>query len=277
MAIEQRLFNQSTESGVSLDRLRRRVIFERIVARLQAAEPSRWVLKGGMALEVRLGDDARLTKDIDLGLRAEVSGREDLQERLVDALTLDPFNDMFVLTAGAVTRLMEDGAGQMTWRSSVAASLALKPFGRVQLDVSPRPHELTQTEVVPLPNSLAFAGIDSPKIEIIDVNRHGAEKYHAMLKDFGDRENSRVRDLVDLVILVEHGLLEPRELAAAIVRVWRDRDGVDPPPNLPPLPESWHPRFERLALDHHLTVTAFPAAVRLVTELWADMIRAEEA
>src|SRR5687767_13419843 len=142
MALEQRLFNQSTESGISLDRLRRRVIFERIVARLQAADPGQWVLKGGMALEVRLRDDARLTKDIDLGLRAEVRGREDLQERLVDALAVDPFNDMFVLSPGAVTQLMGDGAGHVTWRSTVAASLALKPFGGVQLDVSPRAHEL---------------------------------------------------------------------------------------------------------------------------------------
>jgi hypothetical protein len=276
MALEQRLFNQSMESGVSLDRLRRRVIFERIVARLQAADPGRWVLKGGMALEVRLGDDARLTKDIDLGLRAEVSRHEDLQERLVDALALDPFDDMFVLTAGAVTQLMEDGAGHVTWRSKVAASLALKRFGAVQLDVSPRPHELAQTEVVALPNSLAFAGIDSPTIEIIDVNRHGAEKYHAMLKDFGDRENSRVRDLVDLVILVEHEMLEPRDLAAAVVRVWQERDGIDPPADLPPLPESWPPRYEQLALDHVLTATSFPAAVLIVTELWADMFGKKE-
>ena len=90
MALEQRLSNQSRESGVSLDRLRRRVIFERIMARLHIAGPGRWVLKGGMALEVRLPDDARVTKDIDLGLRAEVRRREDLHERLVEALSVEP-------------------------------------------------------------------------------------------------------------------------------------------------------------------------------------------
>lgn len=44
----------------------------------------------GMALEVRLGDDARLTKDIDLGLRDNIPGADDLQERLVDALLAIP-------------------------------------------------------------------------------------------------------------------------------------------------------------------------------------------
>ncbi|MEX2458097.1 MAG: nucleotidyl transferase AbiEii/AbiGii toxin family protein [Actinomycetota bacterium] len=72
MAFERRLLTRSSESGIGLDRLRRRVLFERIVARLEAAEPGRWVLKGGMALEVRLQDDTRLTKDIDLGLRDDV-------------------------------------------------------------------------------------------------------------------------------------------------------------------------------------------------------------
>lgn len=55
MALEQRLLTQSQESGIALDRLRRRVVFQRIVTRLQRAEPGLWVLKGGMALEVRLG------------------------------------------------------------------------------------------------------------------------------------------------------------------------------------------------------------------------------
>ena len=51
-ALEQRLLTRSQATGISLDRLRRRVLFERIVARLQAAEPGLWVIKGGMALEV---------------------------------------------------------------------------------------------------------------------------------------------------------------------------------------------------------------------------------
>ena len=38
-ALENRLLAQSTETGASLDRLRRRVMFERIIARIQAAEP----------------------------------------------------------------------------------------------------------------------------------------------------------------------------------------------------------------------------------------------
>lgn len=270
-ALEHRLNSQSRASGVSLDRLRRRVVFERVVARLAHAEPGTWVLKGGMALEVRLGDEARLTKDIDLGFRGTVSERSELHDRLVDALSVDPFGDRFVLAAGSPTELTPDGGTQLTWRSSVSASLAGKPFGGIKLDISTRSHELEQTDVVKLPNSLAFAEIEVPDVEIVDVNRHAAEKLHAMLRDFGDRENSRVRDLLDLVILTEHDLLDLTTLREVVRQVWKERDGTDPPATLPPLPGSWPQRYERLASDHDLTARSFPDATRLVVALWADL------
>ncbi len=237
-ALEQRLLSQSEATGVALDRLRRRVVFERVVARLHIAEPGRWVLKGGMALEVRLADRARLTKDIDLGLRETVEDQRELHERLVEALAADAYADWFVVHVEPLRRLMEDGVGPVTWRTTVDARLAAKPFGRVKLDISPRAYELDVTDEVPLPNSLSFAGIDVPTIEVIDVQRHAAEKFHAMQRDFGDRDNSRVRDVVDLVILHENDLLDPSRLSKAVREVWREREGLLPPTVLPPFPDS---------------------------------------
>ena len=276
MALEQRLLSRSHATGVALDRLRRRVIFERILARLQRAEPGRWVLKGGMALEVRLRDNARLTKDIDLGLRDEVLDADELRDRLVEALGEDPDGDRFVLTVGPPKTMVEDGSGLPTWRVKVKAELAGKLFGRIQVDVSPRVAELSQTDLVQLPNSLQFAEVMTPQVEIIDVHRHAAEKYHAMLKDFGDRENSRVRDLLDLVILREHELLEPPDLASELRNVWEERNGSDPPPQLPDLAESWRLKYERQAAELDLDTASFPAAVEIVVALWAEMFPDKE-
>lgn len=268
MALEQRLLNQSRETGISLDRLRRRVIFERIVARLHHTEPGRWVLKGGMAMEVRLQDRARLTKDIDLGLRDEITEQVQLHERIVEALTSDPFGDQFVLRAGTVSKLMEDNAGHLTFRSKVQALLAGNPFGIVQLDISPRAYELDHTDQVALPNSLAFADVASTTIEIIDVNRHAAEKLHAMQKDFGDRENSRVRDLVDLMIFLEHALLDEAELKEAAVHVWHEREMRKPPLTFSSLPSNWAERYEHLAAEHDVEPASFENASTRASELW---------
>ena len=270
MALEQRLLSRSKETKVSLDRLRRRVLFERIVSRLQVAEPGLWVLKGGMALEVRLLDEARLTKDID------VADAEELRERLIEALATGVDGDQFTLIVGPVKRLMEDDGGRLTWRVKVAAELAGRSFGVVQVDVSPRPYELDATDLMPLPNSLDFAGIPAPLVEIVDVNRHAAEKFHGMLRAYGDRDNTRVRDLVDLVILVEHELLEPLALAAALRLVWSERDGVSPPTTLPSLPPNWLGRYEQLVADHNVETVSFPAAVSTIVAMWTEMFPTEE-
>ncbi len=275
-ALEQRLLSRSKVTKVSLDRLRRRVVFERIVSRLQVAEPGLWVLKGGMALEVRLLDEARLTKDIDFGLRGEVSDAEELRERIVEALAPDVDGDEFTLLVGPVKQLMEDGSGHLTWRAKVAAELADRPFGTVQVDVSPRSHELEATDLVPLPNSLDFAGVLAPLVEIVDINRHAAEKFHGMLRDHGDRENTRVRDLVDLVILTEHDLLEPSALATTVRRVWKERGDLEPPATLPTLPSNWLGRYERLIAEHKVEAISFPAAVSIVAAMWTKMFPTEE-
>src|ERR1019366_9645686 len=65
-ALEQRLRNQAQSTGAAVMRLRKRVAFERYLARLATASPERWILKGAFALDLRLGLGTRTTKDIDL-------------------------------------------------------------------------------------------------------------------------------------------------------------------------------------------------------------------
>lgn len=47
-------------------RLRKHIVFDRFLARLFAVAPDPWPLKGGVAIEYRLGDRARATRDLDL-------------------------------------------------------------------------------------------------------------------------------------------------------------------------------------------------------------------
>jgi len=270
MALSQRLLTQSETTGVSLDRLRRRVLFERIITRLYAAEPGIWVVKGGMALEVRLRDEARLTKDLDLGLRATVQASGDLKARLIEALSIDPDKDGFMLSVGSVKRLMEDNQGQATWRASIAAQLAGKPFGGMQVDVSPRLYELDETDFMVLPNFLDFAGIQPPEVELVSVDRHVAEKFHGMLKEFPDRENTRVRDLVDLVLLNEHGLVDPERAVESVRSVWAERNEILPD-EFPSLPVSWPDRYEAMAAELNLAAASFSEAVAVVRTLWEAM------
>ncbi|MEZ4593414.1 MAG: nucleotidyl transferase AbiEii/AbiGii toxin family protein [Chloroflexota bacterium] len=65
-ALEDRLRQQGLQSGVPLVRLRKMIAFDRFLARLVQVQPNQWVVKGGFALQLRLGQRARTTKDIDL-------------------------------------------------------------------------------------------------------------------------------------------------------------------------------------------------------------------
>lgn len=91
-ALEQRLKNEAEATGVALLRLRKRVAFERFLARLTTSESSGWVLKGAFALELRLGLRARTTKDIDLG-RAD---DEEAATEHLEAATHVDLGDFFV-------------------------------------------------------------------------------------------------------------------------------------------------------------------------------------
>ena len=64
-AIAHHLRLLSKDQGVSIERLRRHLAFERLLARLFKEPQPAWVLKGGYAMELR-AHNARVTKDIDL-------------------------------------------------------------------------------------------------------------------------------------------------------------------------------------------------------------------
>jgi Nucleotidyl transferase AbiEii toxin, Type IV TA system len=70
-ALDQRLKMEAERTGISLARLRKRVVFELFLRRLVQVAPSRWVLKGAFALDLRLEVATRPTKDIDLGPRRQ--------------------------------------------------------------------------------------------------------------------------------------------------------------------------------------------------------------
>jgi hypothetical protein len=48
-ALEDRLRNHSLQTGVPLARLRKMIVFDRLLVRLVHDRPDAWVLKGGLA------------------------------------------------------------------------------------------------------------------------------------------------------------------------------------------------------------------------------------
>ncbi|MFI5990814.1 nucleotidyl transferase AbiEii/AbiGii toxin family protein [Streptomyces sp. AM 4-1-1] len=267
-ALEARLKRQSDSDGTDLGRLRRRVVFDRLAARLSADPDGEWILKGGAALEFRLRNRARATKDLDLAVRATDLDGDAIRDALLDAVGEDPDGDWFTFRIAPPVALAADAAGRPAWRFSVEAGLAGKPFAGIRLDVAARAEELAATEPLALLGVLEFAGIPARTIEAVDRRQHFAEKLHAFSRDYGDRPNTRVKDLADLVLLIETGLVPDRELYDVVEHVFTVRATHPLPSALPDPPPLWRETYPSLADGLTETTPSLDAALALLRVFW---------
>jgi hypothetical protein len=256
-ALEDRLQDIAGKESVDLQRLRRQVAFDRLLARLfQAAQPSAlpWVLKGGYAMELRI-KAARTTKDIDLTMRSIFSSGEKkgdkknlaVLEKLQEAAAFSS-DDFFVYTIGeAISDL--DAVPYGGARFPVDARLDGRVFVGFHLDVGIGDAVMEPLEVIEGRDWMGFAGIASPSLYMIPREQQFAEKLHAYTLPRHGAVNSRVRDLVDMVLLIQSGTLTNDKVAEAI-RVTFERRKTHASPNALPLPPAqWQKPYEALARE----------------------------
>ncbi|HWO38759.1 MAG TPA: nucleotidyl transferase AbiEii/AbiGii toxin family protein [Candidatus Acidoferrum sp.] len=260
-ALEDRLQDIAGKEGVDLQRLRRQVAFDRLLARLfQAPRPSAlpWVLKGGYAMELRI-KAARTTKDIDLTMRSVFSSSEKqddkknlaVLEKLQEAAAFKS-DDFFVYTIGEPISDL-DAAPYGGARFPVEARLDGRVFVGFHLDVGIGDAVIEPLEVVEGRDWLGFAGIASPSLYLIPREQQFAEKLHAYTLPRKGAANTRVRALVDMVLLIQSGTLDKARLREAIHLTF-DRRGTHAVPNiLPQPPTDWQKPYEALAKECRLT------------------------
>ncbi len=273
-ALEARLVNESIDRGLALDRLRKRAVFERILARLNMAEPGHWIVKGGMALELRTNSGARSTKDLDLATRSEIRDGADLRDTLLNILGRDPEADGFSFLVAPPVPIDSDQAGRPGWRCAVEARLDGRTFERVRLDIVLRPEEIAATEQLPIPNSLAFAGFPFHDAEVVSPSQQFAEKLHALTRTYG-RENTRTHDLADLVFIVEQGWVTPGAVLEAARVVFAARATHAMPVAVIDPPTFWGPQYADLGAEMALGAATLEAAMALVRAFWADVVALE--
>lgn len=245
-ALEQRLLRRAHETGVSLARLRKRVAFERLLARLLFVAPESWVLKGGLALDFRLPDRARSTVDMDLA-RRDGEGAASRDFRAAVEADLD---DFFIFEVERTSRLDEADVGGAV-RYKARASLAGRLFEEYVVDVG-----FAETLVLPVehvlgPDLLTFAGVPPVLVPILPLPRHVAEKVHAYTRQYGDgrRPSTRIKDLVDLVLLCATEVFFASAVQEALQTVVESRGTHPLPSSLPTPPDDWRKGYRILA-DH---------------------------
>lgn len=219
-ALEDRLLAQSRQNGLSLARLRKEVAFDRLLARLLTVAPGRWVLKGGLALDYRFGDRARTTRDIDLAM---AGGEEAATSALLDAQATD-LGDFFVLSIERTAKLDELQEGAAV-RYRVRAELGGRLFEEFVVDVGFDVPPEAGIEMLSGPDHLRFAEIAPVEAPALILEIQIAEKLHAYTRGYGQAgvQSTRVKDLVDLVLIATSRSVDAGSLRSAIDRTFAKR------------------------------------------------------
>ncbi|KQN39166.1 MULTISPECIES: nucleotidyl transferase AbiEii/AbiGii toxin family protein [unclassified Frigoribacterium] len=270
-SLTQRIRNAAAEEGIAIPRLRSRIAFQRMLARLAA--DGGWVLKGGFSLETRLGLRARATKDLDLLLRSPgLSNPIDLQDALDEALEAD-LGDGFTFRVRLPRQMRMEEAEPSTWRVVVEVRYADAEFGVVTVDVVTAADDRAGVDgAAPLQIEPVVVG-EPFWVPALDPHRHAAEKFHAYARLYAyERPSSRVKDLIDLALFDESAMLDGERLYAALVEVFAERN-TELPSRLPDPPSEWAVPFASLAAETGLKVVALDAARDLAHNLY-ERVRA---
>ncbi len=262
-ALLARLKQAEARRGATMQTLLQQFVMERFLVRLLGNKEGPWLLKGGYGLHLRYRPQVRVTRDIDLSLPAgggDVSA-EEIQRRLSVGLhttATDPL--VFVIHAG---RAMLDARA---FRYRVAATLAGKPLAGFGLDVSTRDLPVGPTEYAQARDTLGLKGLPVANIPMVPLAQHFAEKLHALTYRYEDRVNTRVKDLVDLVLLIERSDLNTAAVEQAIETTFTHRATHPRPSALTSPADSWSSEYARLAREAEVGVLELDDAIRLVSD-----------
>ena len=271
-ALEDRLMALVRKEGGDIQRFRRQAAFDRLLCRFFQDEASPWLLKGGYAMELRIRT-ARTTRDIDLALRQSPSLPSEWNIEAVTALLRRTaevhFDDGFEFRIGDPT-LDLDAAPYGGSRFPVEALMAGRRFAQFHLDVSSGDVLREPYEILEGRDWFGFAGLLRARVPSVSREEQFAEKLHAYTLPRAGRPNSRVKDLVDLALLVESGTLNRSRLRTSVADTFRRRATHPVPSAFPPPPAAWQSTFVELAQECVME-TRIEEHVARITKFYAEI------
>ena len=261
-SLEMRLFKQSHVAGIDLQRMRKQVAFERFLARLFGQEHSPWILKGGHAMELRL-KIARATQDIDLFVKAHslIANKQMILERLQEDINVDLF-DFFEYRI-SLPEVALTGPPYGGFRFPIESRIAARTFEKFHVDVGIGDICLEPLDKIKGKDWLNFCGISAPVCLVISIEQQFAEKIHAytLLREQG--YNSRVKDLVDMALLMQSYEIDHDRVMAALQQTFMRRGTHTLPDALNNPPQEWNGTFEALAQQCDLKDDIASAFIRV--------------
>jgi hypothetical protein len=240
----------ASEASVSEGRVRGWISYMIMAGALERAAVGgspRFIVKGGVALELRLRHRARATKDIDVVLQDPAADLPRTLERALTGAVYQGFTfrrkgEPLVLDNGTVNMEFAVSYRGGAWTSTVV------DIARAE----PGESEIEWVRAIPLTDVFGVTG--PAELPCLPLRLHIAQKLHGMtLPPRPGKRNERFRDLIDL-LLMEELVTDYVDLREACESVFRTRRTHDWPPTLD-APPHWVEPFARLARELDLPVS----------------------
>jgi len=268
-ALDAKIKATSAAKAISIDDLRRQIVFNRFLARLDF---SKFVLTGGYSLELRL-PLSRSTTDIDLYARdaqlflATTQEQNDaillmLREQ-ADRNLLDYFSFDVERVLGRLHGPKEGGV-----RCLIMAKLNNKEYYKFHVDVA-LCQEILEPDIIQPTNTLPFSEDTDFSVSALQTEELFANKIHAYTRPRLSI-NSRVEDLIDMALLIMHGLIATK-VRLVLNKVFAgSADHQVVPAQLPLPPVAWKKDFDTIAERRNLSLS-LEQAFQKVTDFYTEV------
>jgi hypothetical protein len=169
--------------------------------------------------------------DLDLAHQLDA---EEATDDLLAAQAVD-LGDFFTFQIERTDRLGETAESAVRYR--VRAEVDGRRFEDVTLDVGFTNSDELTPELLRGPELFQFAGFPPIVVPALPLEQHVAEKLHAYTREYGERQNSRVKDLVDLVLILNTAAFEAGQLRQEFDRTFTSRRNQTVPKRFPIPPD----------------------------------------
>jgi hypothetical protein len=271
--LETWISQKAREDGVAVNRLRRGISFmviSAVLARMVDDEGlPLFLLKGGVAMELRVGLEARASKDYDTAFRQTI-------ERVTDVLAeaeTHVHGDFRVIVGRAVP-IGPTGAVRIPLKLAYGAH----DWGSVDLEVAAAEGGSGARDTIEYaegsPALSVFGLPDVDRVALLPLPYQIAQKIHACTEPRDGKDNDRFRDLVDLILL--DGLVvgaDLRRVRDACLEVFSLRGTHAWPPSVKIYP-LWPDQYRALTESMRFPVTDVTEAAAAVEAMVAKISKA---
>ena len=219
----------------------------------------KWVLKGGLALQLQLSTPSRPPGELGL---VEFEA-EDAVASWFSSDARPVMDDHFEFTIGK-TRHQPHRAAM---RYSASCTLDGEPFGSMGINLESNFPDVARPELVKAPALLAFAGIDPVQVPVVPLDLQLAECLYAYTRDYIQGHYSgRSVEFAEIILICSRRGFAAGRLRAAFDAMFAARPTHGVPVALMPPPPEWgeepdpmdgEARQEPSLAGDHATASAF--------------------